>query len=286
MRIVVPASSANLGPGFDALGMALGLHAELWLETESWREPRARPVEPTHPAMVAFRAAGGQGGLRLRCPIPSGRGMGFSGAVRVAGVVAAHLQASGPDQAAFDAHRGRLLAIAADLEGHADNVAASMYGGVTVAAGGIVQRVPLGLDAAVVAWVPDSGSTSTDASRSRLPAQVDFEAAVFNVGRTALLVAALAAGNRAALGIATEDQLHQDNRLGRAAGSADALRAALASPAWAAWLSGSGPTVVALCDPADSAAVAAALPSTGRAMTLRIDQLGARIVMPTASSAG
>ena len=103
----------------------------------------------------------------------------------------------------------------------------------------------------MVLWVP-SFTTSTDQSRTALGQPVAFEDAVFNIGRTALLVAALAAGDVDALRVATEDRLHQDVRFARSLPSHEALEAALAAGAWCGWLSGSGPSVAALCDPADA----------------------------------
>jgi homoserine kinase len=123
-------------------------------------------------------------------------------------------------------------------------------------------------------WVP-AHQTLTDHARAALPAQVPFADAVFNLGRTALLVAALVTGDVEALRDATADRLHQDTRLSRAAGSAAAIRAALDAGAWAAWLSGSGPSVAALCAPADAPRLLAAWPDGGRAMQLHIDADGA-----------
>ncbi|MBA3606643.1 MAG: hypothetical protein H0W46_11870 [Acidimicrobiia bacterium] len=102
-----------------------------------------------------------------------------------------------------------------------------------------------------------------------------FADAAFNVGRTALLVAALAVGDVAALADATCDRLHQDVRLARAPQSRAALDAALAAGAWCGWLSGSGPSIVALCDPADATRVAAALPAGGVVKRLTIADDGA-----------
>ena len=99
----VPASSANLGPGFDTLGMALGLHAELGF-VDSGTPDGANEADEHHPATIAFRRAGGVGRLWVRSSIPIGRGMGYSGAVRVGGLVAAHLQQHGP--AEDDTDRG------------------------------------------------------------------------------------------------------------------------------------------------------------------------------------
>ncbi len=263
--ISVPASTANLGSGFDALGMALELRAVIGLPG-SVPGPGGRLVEPGHPAAVAFAAAGGEGVPWVRSPIPAGRGLGFSGAMRVGGVVAAHHQQH-PDRPLPAAE---LLEIAVRLEGHADNAAASMHGGVVVAAGDRVVRVPLALDPVVVVWVPDAAQTSTDHSRRTLPSTVSLAEATFNVGRAALLVAALATGRTADLRVATEDRLHQQIRLRAVPHSAAALDAALAGPAWAAWLSGSGPSVAALCDRRDALIVADALPATGSTKLLDV----------------
>ncbi len=266
--IVAPATSANLGPGFDALGLALGRHLRLTLE------PEGAAAEATHPATKAFRAAGGDGPIGVATDFPPGRGMGYSGAARVAGVVAAAVQRG--DDWAND--RRALCDLAADLEGHADNAAASMYGGCVVAAGDQVVRVPIGFDAEVVLWIPDR-ETSTRASRGTLPATVPFADAVFNLGRAALLVAAVTTGDTAALSAATEDRLHQDQRLAAVPESAVALAAARRAGAYGAWLSGSGPTVAALCSRGDHArAVADALPTAGaRVEVVPIDLAGARV---------
>jgi homoserine kinase len=205
-----------------------------------------------------------------------GRGLGFSGAARVAGLVAAHAERDpGVDVTAV---AGDVLAVATELEGHADNVAASLYGGVVATAGGRAVRVPLAVEPAVVVWVPPF-TTSTSESRGRLAANVPLDTAVFNIGRTALLVAAFAVGDLPALRVATQDRLHQEVRFATAPASRAARDAALDAGAWAAWLSGSGPTVAALCATASAATVAAALPPEGTAKVLRIDHDGA-VVLP------
>ena len=271
MIVRVPASSANLGPGFDTLGMALSLHAEIGVGAAP---DDAQQSAETNPETIAFRRLDGEGQLWLRSHIPVGRGMGFSGAVRVAGLVAAHTQRHGDDPDRLEAALGALLAVAAELEGHADNVAASLYGGVVATAGDRAVRVPLSFDPAMVMWVPPF-TTSTDQSRGRLPATVPFDDAVFNVGRAAMLVAALAAGEVDALREATRDRLHQDVRLAAAEPSRAALEAALAAGAWAAWLSGSGPTVAVMCALDEADDIAAVLPSDGHTKVLRIDHGGA-----------
>lgn len=279
MTIVrVPASSANLGPGFDALGMALSLTADVGVVTGADRgdvPARAAIVDERHPADIAFRRLAGRGVVWVRSPIPAGRGLGFSGAMRVGGLLAAVAQ-QGADVLDVVVRRG-ILEVAIELEGHADNVAASLYGGVVATAAGRVAHVPLGFHPAVLAWVP-AFETSTHRSRRSLRSSVSFDDAVFNVGRTALLVAALASGDVEALRWATADRLHQDQRFVAAAPSRVALANGLEAGAWCGWLSGSGPTVCLLCDPADAEAVAASMPSDGHIKLLRIADEGAVVV--------
>lgn len=273
--IRVPGSSANLGAGFDVLGMALGEHADV-----GCGEPPAgaHVADQHHPATVAFREAGGTGPVWTRTSIPMGRGLGYSGAVRVGGAAAAVLQRHGRDALADPEHRGTVLAIAARLERHADNAAASLEGGIVVVAGDTVTRVPLAFDPAVVVWIPSDATTSTDRSRATLPDTVARDDAVFNLGRVAMFVAACALGDPGRLRVATEDRLHQPTRLAAAPASAAAIAAGLAAGAWAAWLSGSGPTVAMLCEPSRADALAAALPVDGHTKVLRIDHAGATVV--------
>lgn len=270
----VPASSANLGAGFDVLGMALSLHADVGIGPSP---DDAREAEPNHPAKVAFRRLGGDGPVWVRSPIPMGRGMGFSGAVRVGGAVAALVQRDG--RRTLDAEaRSEILAATAALEGHADNVAPSLYGGIVVCAGGRVAPVPLSIDPAVIVWIPDDTTTSTDQSRAMLPDMVPMADAVFNLGRVATFVAACATGDTSALRRATEDRLHQPVRLAAVPACAAALDAALDAGAWAAWLSGSGPTVAILCDQGEADAIVSQLPTDGHTKLLGIDRTGAVVV--------
>ena len=271
VHVKVPASTANIGPGFDSLGMALSLHFECG--TDDTPDGAVLPDE-RHPAVDAFRRAGGEGSLWVRGRIPMGRGLGFSGAARVGGIVAAHVQRGVDDLARV--HR-EVLNLATELEGHPDNVAASLVGGVTASAGGEVAVVPVAFAATVVVWIPDF-TTSTDKSRTAMPQQVPLADAVFNIGRATLLVAALASGNREVMREATRDRLHQDRRLADAPASLDTLRTALETRAIAAWLSGSGPTVAVLCDPDDATTVSAAMPVGGSVKVLQIDTDGATIV--------
>jgi homoserine kinase len=279
-----PASSANVGPGFDALGMALTLYADVGTGPAP---AGARPADEHHPATVVARRLGAIVPLWVRTRIPMGRGLGFSGAVRVAGAIAAtvardgldaDLPGAGVDVAAHvRAVADEVLHVTAELEGHADNVAASLLGGVTAAAGDRAVRVPLGLDPHVVVWIPET-TTSTEHSRRGLPATIERADAVFNIGRVAMLVAALAAGDVGALRDATRDRLHQDARFAQSPRSRAALDAGLDAGAWCGWLSGSGPTVAFLCARSDGDVLAAALPADGWATALDVDRAGARIL--------
>jgi homoserine kinase len=247
------------------MGVALDLACEV-------SDRGDEPAPETHPAVRAFRSAGGTGPLFVRIRIPSGRGLGFSGAARIGGLVAARVQSGTPIVSA----RGEILRAATELEGHADNAAASLCGGIVAVAAGHALRVPLGRELAVVVWVPDK-ETATASARRALPAEVPFGDAVFNVGRTALLVAALVAGDTDALRAATDDRLHQDRRLSRAPGTRRAIDALLAAGAYAAWLSGSGPAAAGFVDPARAESIAASLPPGGRAMVLAIADEGATV---------
>lgn len=273
----VPGSSANLGPGFDALGMALSVHLEMGPVINGEVPSGAKLIDEYHPGHIAFRSYGGVGDVWVRSKIPMGRGLGFSGAARVAGVVTAHAQKNGLSNDALLKARKELLHASTQLEGHPDNVAASLVGGVTASASGEVVRVPLALDPAILAWVPDT-QTSTEKSRTAIPPTLSLGDAVLNIGHTALLMGALASGDISVLRTATQDRIHQDIRLANAPGSKAALDAALGTDAWCAWLSGSGPTVAVMCAKSDAKRIAAQLPVSGDVLELTIDQHGAVII--------
>lgn len=280
-RVRVPASSANLGPGFDGLAVALSLTADVGVidETGDALPERAHAVDESHPATVAFRRGQGRGSLWVRSPIPMGRGLGYSGAMRVGGLAAALAQRHGAevfDRARADV-RAELLHVTAELEGHADNVAASIHGGIVATASGAATRVPTSLRPVLLVWIPAT-TTSTDRSRSALPSTVSFNDAVFNITHTALLVAALAAGDVPALTVAAQDRLHQDRRLSAVTPARAALAAGLESGAWCGWLSGSGPTIALFCAPDDADRVAASLPPDGDVKRLAIAEDGVRLV--------
>ncbi len=261
--IRVPASSANLGPGFDVLGMAIDRYIEVEFAEEGIGSE-------DHLTMRVFRQFGGTGGLKIASTIPPARGLGFSGAARVAGLLCAAVQKG----TTLEECRRWLFLEATELEGHPDNVAPSVFGGVTVAVGDRVERIPLGLQANVILWIPDTLS-GTKESRKKLPTQVSMEDAVFNMGRTALLIAALATGDTELLGDASEDRLHQEIRLRSLPETAAAMHAAREAGAWCSWLSGSGPTAAALCEPSMAEKIAAALPPGGEVSISHVDMRGA-----------
>lgn len=281
MRASVPASSANLGPGFDTLGIALSL-------------PFVASTEPDdglllagerHPLTVAYRAAGGDGPLWWRSPIPPGRGLGFSGAARVAGALLGTAQAEGGATPSAAARRAALR-IAVELEGHPDNAAASMLGGMTAALTDtaltdtartdVAVRIPMPVPLDVVVWWPTT-ETSTRKARMALPTTVPFEDAVFNVAHSAVLVAAIAAGDLEAIGVAMRDRLHQEQRLELSPPSREALRTLWSAGVIGAWLGGSGPTVAAFVRRGDGPRVCGALPTSGTARVLTVDLHGAVI---------
>ena len=231
MTVRVPATSANLGPGFDVMGLALSLYAEVGVCGADDMPEGAREAEETHPAQVAFDRAGGKGRVWVKNSIPMGRGLGFSGAVRVGGIIAAEVQSQGT---AWSRDTSRALEIGTELEGHADNVAPSIHGGVVIASGSIVMHVPVALDPVFVMWVPEF-TTSTNESRGKIGDTLRTADAVFNIARTAMFVTALQTGNVAALRDATQDRIHQPVRLAASPACAGALEAGLSAGAWCGW---------------------------------------------------
>ncbi|HBT46440.1 MAG TPA: homoserine kinase [Peptococcaceae bacterium] len=257
-RVRVPATTANLGPGFDALGLALNLYDYISVEEAPGLEITVRgegegsiPRGPENIAYRAVQAVYGRVGrkapgfrLEFENSIPVARGLGSSAAAVVGGLVAANALLG------FPLGEEELVSLAAELEGHPDNVVPALVGGLVVAAlnGRQVyyQRLepPDGLFLQVA--VPHF-SLSTRVSRGVLPAMVTVEDAVFNLSRTALLVAAAQAGNLELMGKAMEDRLHQPYRLPLVPGMAAVFASALEAGALAVTLSGSGPTVIAFC---------------------------------------
>ncbi len=267
-----PASSANLGAGFDVFGMALDLYADVGLGDSP---QGAEQLDEQHPGRTAFARLGGDGPMWMRCNIPMARGLGFSGAVRVGAAALAVVQAGRQISSAVD----DILEATTELEGHGDNVAASLHGGIVAFVDDRVIPFRLGpvLSAAsFIAWVPDV-TTSTNASRRSLPDTVARVDAVHNIGRATQFALAFAHDDPDLLRGATDDHLHQAWRVPSVAGAGAAIEAGGAAGAWCAWLSGSGPTVGMLCDSSIAADVAASLPANGHTKVLRIDTVGAHL---------
>ncbi|TAM86253.1 MAG: homoserine kinase [Jatrophihabitans sp.] len=288
-RVTVPATSANLGPGFDALGLALEVRDELageivaaGLSVEVLGAGQDLPRDESHLVVRSMRAAfdrlGGQPpGLRLRCTnrIPHGRGLGSSAAAIVGGIVLARALVPGGRARLDDA---AALALAADLEGHPDNVAAALLGGLTIAWAGVgAQAVRLSCSPVIrpVALVP-AFTSSTVAARGLLPALVGHADAARNAGRAALLVAALTTTPQHLLA-ATEDRLHQQQRAPAMPASL-ALMTALRERGLPAVISGAGPTVLVLArDDDEVSAAAAAAPDGWSAVRPAVSRAGARV---------
>jgi homoserine kinase len=258
VRVRAPATSANLGPGFDALGLALACHDEVMARVTAGGVSVAvtgegageLPTDANHLVVRSMKAVFDElgehpAGLELRClnRIPQARGMGSSSAAIVAGILAARaLVADGTDRMSDEA----VLRLAARLEGHPDNVAPCLLGGFTIAwtqddGARAVRDDPTPAVRPVV-FVPSERSL-TEVARASLPASVPHGDAAFNAGRSALLVHALTKAPEL-LFPATEDRLHQPYRAIGAPASA-ALVARLRAEGVAAVISGAGPTVLA-----------------------------------------
>jgi len=259
VRVRVPATSANLGPGYDSFGLALARHDEVTaavtgggLDIElAGDQTEQVPLDESHLVVRSMRACldllGRQPpGLRLRCVnrIPHGRGLGSSAAAIVAGIELA--RGLHPDGRALLDDAGA-LALASRLEGHPDNVAACLFGGLTVAwlatdgTARAARLTPTGIRP-VVFIPPDRSATVT--ARAVLPATVPHPDAAFNAARAALLPLALT-GRPELLLAATEDRLHQGYRAAGMPASAELVEQ-LRSERIAAVISGAGPTVLAL----------------------------------------
>lgn len=288
VTVVVPATSANLGPGFDSFGLALDLANEVTAEVTGsglvvdveGTGAEALPRDETHlvvrAARFTFAALGEQPpGLRLSCHdrVPHARGLGSSAAAVVAGVVLARaLVTDGVDRLDDAA----ALQVAARLEGHPDNVAAALLGGCTVA-----WPVPDGVRAvrlrarvgASVLVPPDQLSTAT--ARALLPAQVPYADAVHNAARAALLVAALE-GRTELLLEATDDRLHQPYRAA-AMPATTTLVEALRGAGHAAVVSGAGPAVLVLHPTGAAPDLSGLLPDGWRRMPAAASSRGASV---------
>jgi homoserine kinase len=287
VHVRVPATSANLGPGFDSAGLALALHDDVVVRvTRSGLDVQVEgegadgvPRDERHLVVSSLRAAfdrlGGQPpGLALFCTnrIPHARGLGSSSAAIVAAVVAARALVDAGEDFAAD------LELADALEGHPDNVAACLSGGVTFAwtqaDGPRVVRLDAHADLAPVAFVP-STTSSTKQVRGLLPDTVPYADAVLNASRAAVLPYALTVDPSVLLA-ATEDRLHQGYRAPAMPQTA-ALVAELRAQGVAAVVSGAGPSVLALTTGAAREALAGER-AGWRVLPLDVEPRGAHVV--------
>lgn len=249
------------------MGLALSRHACATDEGES------EPCDPDHIARIAYEAAGGVGPIWFSFDFPPSRGLGFSAAARAAGAVLAGVQ-QGMDIAS--AQRAA-YPVVAELEGHGDNAAPAVFGGLHIITGDSAHRMNVTIPGQLICWVPHNATTPTDASRQVMASTVERSDAVFNLGRIGLLISALYEGDLSLLAKATQDRLHQPARLAAAPDTNFALQAALRAGAAAAWLSGSGPTVAIIAANDKVSDVSEALPEGGDVMVLDVDQVGARV---------
>ena len=291
VRVRVPATSANLGPGFDVLGLALALHNEIDAEEADGisvaiegegagrLEAGARNVV-ARAVRMAFEAAGRPfRGVALRClnRIPPSRGLGSSAAAWMGGLVAGNALAGG------GLSQDTLLELATRAEGHPDNVAAALLGGLTVSCGTGDRVIALSLPVPpAIRWVvliPETEG-STKEARAVLPDPVSRADAVFNLQRVGLLLGALSAGRLDLLPAALDDRLHQPQRWRLFPWLPAAVAAARDAGALGCVLSGAGPSLLApVAGPGDdvAAAMEGALReagTAGRAVTLAVDVRG------------
>jgi len=250
----VPASSANLGPGFDVLAAALAVHLEVEVqETGSFAVVTELDVPRDRSNLVVrgFEAlqAADAFEFRISSDIPLSGGLGSSAAAIVAGLLAAdHVFELDAD----------VLGLATELEGHPDNVAAALEGGFVVCQGTRVHRFepPMGLEALVV--VPFE-PVATEAARAALPANVPMADAVFNVAEAATLILGLAGANVELIAAGLQDRLHQPHRAHLYPRSIELLERASSLGALGATISGAGPSVLVWCHYEQTGAVMSAL---------------------------
>jgi homoserine kinase len=246
LRLRAPASTANIGPGFDCAAAALDLWNDLTLE-------HGGDADPDHLGVQAFARLAPPGGWSFTFSdrIPRERGLGSSASIVALGLVAAAIISG------LEPSVERLLAAGVELEGHADNLAAALAGGVTLTSEGRVSRLADDAPAAPIALVPPA-RVNTREARAALPQKVSHRDASYTATRAAYLGAALATGSPELFAEALDDRLHEPYRAANAPLLA-AVRADLPPGALGATISGSGPTVIAWARPEAAVAVAAEL---------------------------
>ena len=256
----IPASTTNLGPGFDVLGLALKLYSTITLEiTENDSEVIVTGVDaekiPNSTEHVAYQAVKSiytrsgtpiPNGLKLCISngIPAIRGLGGSGTAILGGMLTANVLCGHPFT------NSDILDFASAIEGHPDNVAASLYGGLVISMQEHehIHTIKLHCDPSlnIVLAIPDF-TLSTKKARDILPKTVDFTDAIYNISRSSLLIASIATGKLENLSLAMSDKLHQPYRSSLIPGFDDVVDAAISAGALSVALSGAGPTIAAYC---------------------------------------
>lgn len=252
VKIKVPATSANMGPGFDCLGIALNLYntfiideIEEGLEIDGCSEEMKNENNLIYVSMkkcfelIGYKYKGYR--IKIQSDIPISRGMGSSAACILGGVMAAN------EIAGKILNRNEILEIATEIEGHPDNIAPALYGGMTVSIREgkkvYVEKIKLADGLKFCALIPDF-TLSTEKSRSVLPKEIPYKDAVFNVGRSALLISALISGNTELIKIGCEDRLHQIYRGELIENYYDITEKCMKLNSLAVFLSGAGPTIM------------------------------------------
>ncbi len=274
-----PASSANLGPGFDCLALALELRCRVHaVRASHWsvtHEGKQRPDADADDAVLeaARRAAGGAAlALSVDNEIPIARGLGSSSAAAAAGALAAFRALGGePDPR-------QVFEIVAEMEGHPDNAAATVYGGLVLATGHQVHRIPWRGSLLPLVAIPDEPFPTREA-RASLPPAYSADVVVRSIGRTAALVAGLLGNDVSVLADASGDEIHEAVRSRVRPDVAGLVTTARnAGAAHACW-SGAGPSVLALVEPGAGRRVRAALEArlgpAGRVLELEVATVGA-----------
>lgn len=268
VRVTVPCSTSNMGAGFDCIGLALDRHLVATLEPGT--EPRLErtgtlaDVEGADIVQHVLAERGIHGRLVLDSTIPIGKGLGSSAAATVAGLaIAAAVKGATFD---FDV----ALQAATALEGHPDNAAPSILGGLVAVVGDAThyRALPLHLsDEIRFVFAAPHAIVSTKAARKALPAQVLHAVAAQSVARGIALVEGLAEADPELLRVGFADELHVPYRLGMIPGGSHAMQAALDAGAWAATISGSGSGLIAVCQDGNEAEVRDAMASAFSAAT-------------------
>ena len=258
ISVRAPATTANLGPGFDCLGLALDIwnetsfeigHSDLSISGEGQNElvldlnnllyrGFAKPFEIIGRDVPAVS-------IKAKNEIPVGRGLGSSAAAIVSGLIA------GDKATGIGLSQDEILTLAAEMEGHADNVGPALLGGLQIVVSSnqewVTSQVPIPKKISLIIFIPDKLVLTSEA-RSSLPEAVTLDDAKFNIGRASLFVNSMAQGDIDHLGIATQDRLHQDYRAALLPGINSVMKGALSAGADCVFISGSGPSVIAISE--------------------------------------